>query len=282
MRDPATDHLWPVCLDQNCTLSTRDHGAGLKVLLARSRRAADHAPLWPYLPTHSPNGSLKYRAPGLSPLLAAMVPSFQPRGPARRLVGVVAAVGLAVAAALVATNGADAAAGKVEGVVVDSLSDAPPGEAAAAATGGGGKVVTLTDTNFKEEIAKGGVVFVKFLVRLEKNSTAAYHACFCLSWPRVARLCRQSLALEPRTSCLSTLPDDPVDFSLLTAFSYVAVTLFGDFLRSPMLLVPHRPPGAPIAPRLLPPLPRPLPRSPPPPLLTWTPPSTKQLHPPFE
>eukprot|EP00168_Porphyra_purpurea_P011870 TRINITY_DN3056_c0_g1_i3.p1 TRINITY_DN3056_c0_g1~~TRINITY_DN3056_c0_g1_i3.p1 ORF type:complete len:682 (-),score=205.83 TRINITY_DN3056_c0_g1_i3:45-1799(-) len=40
--------------------------------------------------------------------------------------------------------------------------DAPLGSAAAAATGGDGTVITLTDTTFKEEIAKGGVVLVKF------------------------------------------------------------------------------------------------------------------------
>jgi len=107
-----------------------------------------------------------------------MARSLQPRGPVRWLVRVVAALGLAVAAALVATNEADGAAGKVGGVVVDSLSDAPPGEAAAATTGGGGKVVTLTDDNFTAEIEKGGVVFVKFLVRMER--TRQLYAYFCL------------------------------------------------------------------------------------------------------
>lgn len=64
--------------------------------------------------------------------------------------------------------GPTAAAASSSGATTSSASASPgvaasPGGGSAPGKGGDGKVVKLTDRNFKAEIARGGVVFVKFL-----------------------------------------------------------------------------------------------------------------------
>lgn len=125
---------------------------------------------------------------------AGMVQPGKPRRRMQQLAAVVAVSAVTLGALLLETArgasvGADgavdagptAAAASSSGATTSSASTssgvaASPGGGSAPGKGGDGKVVKLTDRNFKAEIVRGGVVFVKFLVRVCR------HGCFCCEY----------------------------------------------------------------------------------------------------
>lgn len=111
----------------------------------------------------------------------------------KRLAAVVAASAVAVGALLLeatlaSSAGADVAADAVataaaaSSAAASSSATASPGMAASSGAGvDDGRVIQLTDSTFTDEIARGGVVFVKFFVRLAALQVGSRVFSVCMS-----------------------------------------------------------------------------------------------------